>query len=483
MLRCSVISGWAGAWLGLMALVTPARAAILWSDPGPTLVHENGAGTDILRSAVKRDNTSSDTLYFKFHVDPLSDVSSELYSAGFQLFEGNVERLGVGNSMKAWAYSAFNTDETGTNNQVPGDMDLRSASPESYHPGSFLDYELPRRGLGRTIVFKVQYVTGGDDLVTVWVHPNLVSGATEASQPESLTTHFKANASFDQIHLRHEGGGDGWTFGDMAIATSFNDFIVPHFWERRWFIALVVFFLLIWTATTIRLVERRRFQHQLQRATQERALERERARIAQDLHDDLGSSLTRISLLSSLLQADKDEPDQVALHAGKLSEAADQTVRALEEIVWAVRPGSDSLQSLVEYIAHFANEAFEDNPTRCRLDLPHDLPTKPLPPDVRHNIFLIVKEALTNALRHAGAKEVHVQAKVSENSLEILVQDDGRGFEPSMPPTEGKRHGLGNMRRRAETIGGTLELQSTPGKGTTVRLAVNLANGTSLRNT
>ena len=313
MLRCSVVSGWASVWLGLMALVTPARAAILWSDPGPTLVHENGAGTDILRSAVKRDTTSSDTLYFKFHVDPLSDVSSELYAAGFQLFEGDVERLGVGNSMKAWAYSAFNTEETGTNNQVPGDMDLRSASPESYHPGSFLEYELPRRGVGRTIVFKVQYVPGGDDLVTVWVHPNLVSGATEASQPESLTTHFKANASFDQIHLRHEGGGDGWTFSDMAIATSFNDFIVPHFWERRWFIALVVFLLLIWTATTIRLVERRRFQHQLQRATQERALERERARIAQDLHDDLGSSLTRISLLSSLLQADKDNPDQVDL--------------------------------------------------------------------------------------------------------------------------------------------------------------------------
>jgi len=472
------MSGWAGVWLGLMTLATPARAAILWSDPGPTLVHENGEGTDILHGTVKRDTASSDTLYFKFHVDPLSDVSSELYSAGFQLFEGDTERLGVGNSWKAWAYSAFNTDETGTNNQVPGDMDLHSASPESYEPGSFLEYELPRRGVGRTIVFKVQYVPDGDDLVTVWVHPDLASGATEASQPESLTTHFKADASFNQIHLRHQGGGDGWTFSDMAIATSFNDFIMPHFWERRWFIALGVFILLILTATIIRIVERRRFQYQLQHATQERALERERARIAQDLHDDLGSSLTRISLLSSLLQADKDNPDQVTFHAGKLSEAASQTVRALEEIVWAVRPGSDSLQSLVEYIAHFANELFENNPTRCRLDLPHDLPTKPLPPDVRHNIFLIVKEALTNALRHAGAKEVHVQAKVSADALEILVQDDGRGFEPSMPATEGRRHGLGNMHRRAETIGGTLELQSTSGKGTTVRLVVNLADGT-----
>jgi signal transduction histidine kinase len=89
---------------------------------------------------------------------------------------------------------------------------------------------------------------------------------------------------------------------------------------------------------------------------QERALAQERARIARDLHDDLGSSLARISLLSGLLKADKDNPNQIESHAVKISQSAAQTVRALEEIVWAVRPGSDSLQSLVEYIAHFANE-------------------------------------------------------------------------------------------------------------------------------
>src|SRR5439155_14444695 len=113
--------------------------------------------------------------------------------------------------------------------------------------------------------------------------------------------------------------------------------------------------------------------------------------------------------------------------------SAAQSVRALEEIVWAVRPGSDSLQSLVEYIAHFANELFESNGTRCRLDLPHDLPARALPPDLRHNIFLVVKEALTNVLKHASAREVRVQAKASGNKLEILVQDDGTGFSTESP--------------------------------------------------
>ena len=205
----------------------PADAVVLWSDLGATLAHETGAGSDILGGALKRDDSSSDTLYFKFHVDPLSDVGTEEYFAAFQLYEGDAERLAVGNSLKAWAYSAFNTATNGEFNKVFGDMDLRSSRPESSSPGVFLPYELPRRGIERTIVFKVQYVPGGDDLVTVWLNPDLAPGATEAGQPESLTTTFSANASFNEIHLRHGGGGGGWTFSDMEIATAFSDFVSP----------------------------------------------------------------------------------------------------------------------------------------------------------------------------------------------------------------------------------------------------------------
>src|ERR1041384_409985 len=98
----------------LLLWVLPSQAIILWSDLGATLVHENGAGADILGGALKRDDSSAGTLYFKFHVDPLSDSSTEEYFAAFELYEGDTERLGVGNALKAWAYSAFvNTDETG----------------------------------------------------------------------------------------------------------------------------------------------------------------------------------------------------------------------------------------------------------------------------------------------------------------------------------------------------------------------------------
>jgi ligand-binding sensor domain-containing protein/signal transduction histidine kinase len=218
------------AWLAMvwmaLVLVTPANAVILWNDPDTTLVHENGAGADILGGAVKRDDSANDTLYFKFHVDPLSDKDTEEYFAGFELFEGDAERLGIGNAMKAWAYSAFfHADETGESNNLAGYIDLHTLNPESSTNGASGSYQYPRRGVGATIVFKIQYVPGEDDLVTIWLNPDLGPGANEAYQPEGLTTRFNADASFDEIRLRHAGLGGGWAFSDLAIATSFNDFV------------------------------------------------------------------------------------------------------------------------------------------------------------------------------------------------------------------------------------------------------------------
>jgi two-component sensor histidine kinase len=449
-------------------------AEILWRDPAPRVIHNTPEGVDILGGVVQRDDKASDALFFKFKVDPLSDAATEPYFAVFQLFAGDEPRLAVGNAPEAWGYSAFYTAETGPSNAVPGEFNLMSAQPEAAALGAVKPYEIVRHNQQRTLIFKVQFIPDADDLVTVWLSPNLGRGANEENQSEQITTKFKANATFDQIRLRHEGGGNGWIFSDMAVATSFRDFVVVRFWQTWWFAAGTGFLVFLVVVATVRLVERRKYQNRLRRAEQERALERERARIAQDLHDDLGSSLARISLLSGLAQADQNDPQQVQGHLHKIAEAADETVRALEEIVWAVRPGSDSLQSLVEYVAHFSNELFEGNGTRCRLDLPHDLPQLPLPPDMRHNIFLVVKEALTNVLKHAQAKEVRVQAKAGGQWIEFVVQDDGHGFDSSRNPHESKRNGLSNMQRRAVTMGGHLTVQSTK-TGTTVRLVVPIA--------
>ena len=469
-----------GTGLGQLAVLSvflilslPACAAILWNDAGARVIHKTGDGLDILGGALKRDDAANDALYFRFRVDPLSDAANEEYFALFQLFEGDEPRLAVGNAPEAWGYSACFTSETGPENKVAGEFNLKSSQPEAAGLGFFKPYELPSHNRVRTIIFKVQYVPGGDDLITVWLSPNVERGATHENQLEMLTTKFKANASFDQIRLRHRGGGNGWIFSDMSIATSFDDFVLVHFWQTWWFAGLSAITLLAGVAIAVRLVERRKYQHRLRLAEQERALERERARIAQDLHDDLGSSLARISLLSGLAREDLEKPRELEAHVTKIAQSADETVRALEEIVWAVRPGSDTLQSLVEYIAHFANELFAERRTRCRLDLPPDLPAQDLPPDLRHNLFLIVKEALTNVLKHASASEVRVQARVSGRTLEIQIQDNGHGFEPAERSARNERHGMENMHRRAQVIGGNLTIQSDRNRGTTVVLTVN----------
>jgi ligand-binding sensor domain-containing protein/signal transduction histidine kinase len=210
----------------MFAWTDSSQAVLLWTDLGATQVHETGSGTDILGGVLRRNDLSTDTLYFKFHVDPVSDASTELYFAAFQLFEGNHERLAVGNALNAFAYSVFSLGQTGqTNNTADYGIDLKSSQPDPSGIGTFYTYELVHSGIERTIVFKVQYMTGTNALVTVWLDPDLRPGATETNQPLNLTTQFRANASFDQIHLRHGGGGGGWIFSEMAIATSFDDFV------------------------------------------------------------------------------------------------------------------------------------------------------------------------------------------------------------------------------------------------------------------
>jgi signal transduction histidine kinase len=205
-----------------------------------------------------------------------------------------------------------------------------------------------------------------------------------------------------------------------------------------------------------------------QKVQREAALE-ERARIARDLHDDLGAGLTHIAFLSQVAQKE-EKPPLVKEHLREIAGSAQDSFQALDEIVWVVNPKNDTLEGLANYICHFAEGFFRGTPTRCRLDVPASLPDYPLPTEVRNNLFFAVKEALNNVRRHAQAKEVIVQVRLEGGLFSLSIEDDGRGFAPER--AKSTSNGLQNMRKRLEQIGGEFELASQPMEGTNIRLTV-----------
>ena len=254
--------------------------------------------------------------------------------------------------------------------------------------------------------------------------------------------------------------------------------VPPFFWQTWWFIGL--FLLTFGTAVgwIVGLALRRRHQRHLRLVERLHAAERERTRIARDIHDDLGSSLTEIGLLGALAVRESTPPAAAREQVARMMERAEELAHKLDETVWAVNPKNDSLRHLATYLCNFAKSFLEPTTIRCRLDVAADLPDATLTAEVRHNVFLVAKEALNNAVRHSGATEIGLRMTGKKGLFTLEVTDNGRGFA-----TEAKRevgNGLRNMAGRMEEIGGQFEVRSTPAQGTTISLRLPLpAHGES----
>lgn len=210
-----------------------------------------------------------------------------------------------------------------------------------------------------------------------------------------------------------------------------------------------------------------------EKAQREAALE-ERTRIAKDIHDDVGSNLTFIMMLGERSREDIARPRELAVHTDKIVSYARATVQALDEIVWAINPQNDTLDAMVGYVNQYASQFFENTSVRCRLDIPERLSALVLRAEVRHDLFLVVKEALNNVLKHAQATEVTVAVTESTGLLEIAIEDNGRGFEAEPAGGSKRGDGLKNMRKRMAKIAGGFLLTSVPGHGTKLKLTIHL---------
>lgn len=218
----------------------------------------------------------------------------------------------------------------------------------------------------------------------------------------------------------------------------------------------------------------RQLQAQMQeteRQERQRALEQERSRIARDLHDNLGASLTEISMLAETGARVKSAEANPSQRFDQILSRAHTLVHTLDETVWAIDPAKDTLPSLVRYLAGFAEEFVSTAGISCRVEVPSNVPERSLTAELRHDLFLATKEALNNAVRHSRGKQVSFQIQFEPTELQIRIADDGRGFVVSNG-SEG--HGLQNLHDRMKGPGRRCEIISQPDSGTTVLLAVAL---------
>ncbi len=258
---------------------------------------------------------------------------------------------------------------------------------------------------------------------------------------------------------------DGMTSPTPASVTFI---ILPPVWRRWWFLSL--------TALLIGLAVYGWGRYRLSRAVE---LEQVRTRIAADLHDDIGSSLSRMAILSEVVKRQSASMHQEAVHTlSNIAETARGLVDTMSDIVWAIDPARDDLGNLLSRVREFASEMLESKGIRWDFQAPPEPGKIKLTPDQRRHLFLILKEAITNVARHSGCRAASLQIAVQDHALTADIRDDGQGFvapvAASAPGEESRGHGLRTMRTRAAALAGRLEIKSSPGAGTHLSLKIPL---------
>jgi signal transduction histidine kinase len=261
-----------------------------------------------------------------------------------------------------------------------------------------------------------------------------------------------------------------WSEQNAVVAFT----VLPFFWQTLWFRVASAVVLVAGAAGMVWFETRRRMRRKLETLERQRAVESERARIAKDIHDDLGSTLTRITMLSDPVRGAGEETAAPTGNLHQIHTTARELTRSMDEIVWAINPQHDTLDSLMAYLESFAQDFLGTARVRCRFDVPLQFPVLPLTAEARHNLFLGFKEALHNVVKHSRATEVRISAGLAATEFTLMLEDNGCGFVLAETGRKGFGNGLANMRRRLAKIGGQGEIESIPGQGTKVTFTVRL---------
>jgi signal transduction histidine kinase len=243
---------------------------------------------------------------------------------------------------------------------------------------------------------------------------------------------------------------------------------VRYFWQTGWFLVTVLVVAAVALALSGRLAAKLAVQTRA-----EKLLERERALIARDIHDDLGAGLTQLVLQAEVAQTEFPEGSAARQRLDQLSDKARAVSHSLEEVLWAVNSKRDTLRDFTSYLCKYAQNFLSSTPIRCRLDVQPEMPASAFDLPVRRSLFLAIKEALNNAAKYSGATELFLRIYRERDEVIVVVEDNGRGFDATLP-VEG--NGLANMQQRLAEMGGECRLDTEAGAGCRIEFKMPLAH-------
>ena len=298
------------------------------------------------------------------------------------------------------------------------------------------------------------------------LYSHRLSGSNDTTWSEPRNIHEVYYASLQPGHYTFEVRTIGWN-NQPGESTRFSFIVKPPFWQTWWFMAVCV--LLI--ATLLYTLYRYRIRQVLK-------LQRVRNRIATDLHDDIGSTLTNISILTELSKRNRQEPEKAEAYLDRISEEIDSSGQALDDIIWSVNTKNDTVHETAARMRRYAAELFDARNIRYELKMDPQIADKKIMMEQRRDLFLIFKETLNNIQKHSAASVVSISLFIEKENINLIINDNGKGFDATK---QTHRNGIKNLEERVNRWKGGLIVESGNGDGTTINVRLPLSGITQNR--
>jgi len=286
--------------------------------------------------------------------------------------------------------------------------------------------------------------------------PEDVAGWEKTIEPPDTWRHAKVEVAF--------GSGPWGTMDYIDLVPPLQPLNIP-FWKTGWFEVVLVSVCVLVSLFSFMLASQ-----VLLHRKEKLLLYQERARIARDIHDDLGTRVTQLVLQGEVAQSELPSGSRTRGQLERISDEAREALLAMDEILWAINPRRDTLQEFATFVCGHAQTFLKTTPIQCVLDVEPAMSAVAFDLPFRRSLLLAVKEALNNAAKHSGATELQLQIRRQGEGLTVVVQDNGNGFDPAQARTE--RNGLANMAQRLNEVGGKCIVASQPGTGCRVEFYI-----------